>query len=90
MYFLEASASEVAMLLGGLGAFIVLIMGAFGSMLVSLSNGRKLNTAVGKTEEIHKAVNSNLDKLRYQFYGVVAMLLGLIGWVFWERNNRRE
>ncbi len=85
---LESTATEAALLLGGMGTFIAVIIAALGGLLVSLNNGKKLNAAVGKTEEIHKAVNSNLDKLRYQFYGVVALLVGLTSWVVWERNQR--
>ncbi len=74
----------IGFVLGGIAAIIV----AIAPVIVGLSNGRKLDAAVGKTEQIHTAVNSNLDKLRYQFYGACAVIgIGVV-WLMNERSKK--
>ncbi len=74
----------VGVALGGIAALLV----AIAPLVVGLSNGRKLDAAVGKTEQIHNAVNSNLDKLRLQFYGACAVIgLGIV-WLLNERSKK--
>ncbi len=81
---LEADLTGLGYTLGGISAVIV----AIAPVIVGLSNGRKLDTAVGKTEQIHSAVNSNLDKLRYQFYAACAVIgLGVV-WLVNERGKK--
>ncbi len=76
----------VGVALGGIAALLV----AIAPLIVGLSNGRKLDAAVGKTEQIHNAVNSNLDKLRLQFYGACAVIgLGIV-WLINERSKNKE
>jgi len=75
----------------GLGAVLVgfaAVITSLGTVAIGLSNGRKLDNAVGKTAEIHSAVNSNLDKLRMQFYGAVGIIAAGIIWVTWDRGKK--
>ncbi len=84
MMLLEADLTGLGYTLGGVSAIIV----AIAPVIVGLSNGRKLDAAVGKTEQIHSAVNSNLDKLRYQFYAACAVIgLGVV-WLVNERGKK--
>lgn len=90
MPILEVTPADIALLIGAAGAFIASLLGSFGALVVSLSNGKKLNDAVGKTAEIHTAVNSNLDKLRLQFYLVSALLGAGVVWTIYDRDNRAK
>ena len=74
----------IGIALGGVAAIIA----ALAPVIIGLSNGRKLDSAVHKTAEIHTLVNANLDKLRYQFYGACAVIgLGVV-WLMNERSKK--